>query len=217
MYNEGLIFVLTGPSGSGKTTNWKEICKKRKDTAEPSIVYTTRLKRNGENSGEQYYFITDNEFDKMVHENKFVCYTTFCGKKYGLSKEYVNKVISQDKKDLIFDSIMPVEYVKSISKNVIVIYLTTTTDEELKNRIIARVNGNITKEEIESRMKDAKKQKEEVLPQSDYVVVTDNTRTKEAIVDEIMYRIDNVKIEYEKNKNIYPNKLAQFFSKNYIN
>ena len=206
----GLVFVITGPSGSGKTTNWKEVCKIRKDTAKPSVVYTTRQQRIGEKDGEQYYFIKDDEFEKMIKNNEFACYTIFCGKKYGLSKEYVQKIIYQDKKDLIFDSIMPIEEVKSITKNVVVIYLTTSTDEELKNRIITRVNGNITQEEVEMRMQDAKKQREEILPKSDYIVITDSERGQNTITDEIMYIMDTIKKEYKDNNNIYPKELEQF-------
>ena len=209
-FSNGIIFVLTGPSGAGKTTNWWEICKRRQDTAKPSIVHTTRAKRDGEMEGDQYYFVDDDTFSQMAGSGEFSCYTTFCDKEYGLSKRHVKKVIEEDNQDMIFDSIIPVPDVKSIAPNVVVIYLTTSTDEELERRIISRANGNIAQEEVARRMQDARQQRREVAPICDYIVKTDGVRNKEEITNELMYIMDEVKREYQENGNIYPEQLQKF-------
>ena len=62
--------IVSSPSGAGKTT----ICKKLIQDIENlslSVSVTTRLKRQNEIDGKDYFFKSDEEFDKMVKEEKF--------------------------------------------------------------------------------------------------------------------------------------------------
>ena len=67
--NRGLVLIVSSPSGAGKTT----ICKKLIQEIENlslSVSVTTRLKRQNEIDGKDYFFKSDEEFDKMVKERK---------------------------------------------------------------------------------------------------------------------------------------------------
>jgi guanylate kinase len=93
---KGLIFVISAPSGTGKTTLCNMILKDFKDIT-PSVSYTTRAKRPGEENGISYHFINDEEFDKMIKEDEFIEWANVFGKRYGTAyKSVFNSDSSRD-------------------------------------------------------------------------------------------------------------------------
>ncbi|MGL5649880.1 MAG: guanylate kinase, partial [Clostridium sp.] len=61
---KGRIVVLIGRSGCGKDFFMKKLIGEL--TIKPVVTYTSRPKRDGELNGKDYYFVTKEEFDKMV-------------------------------------------------------------------------------------------------------------------------------------------------------
>ena len=66
----GAMFVLDGPSGSGKNAIMEELIKKDPNL-KFSVSVTTRAMREGEKHGVNYYYISDEEFDKLLEEDAF--------------------------------------------------------------------------------------------------------------------------------------------------
>lgn len=66
------LVVFTGPSGVGKATIEKELFKDKDLKLAFSISVTTREPRAGEKNGREYYFVSMDEFNKMIEENKFL-------------------------------------------------------------------------------------------------------------------------------------------------
>ena len=64
--NTGRLFVISGPSGAGKGTICKEILEK--DNITLSVSMTTRKPREGEIHGKSYYFVSQEEFKKIIEE-----------------------------------------------------------------------------------------------------------------------------------------------------
>ena len=84
------ILVLCGKTASGKDTILHELCENNK--FRPMISYTTRPPRSGEVNGEDYYFVSDEEFQSMADEGEFfetTAYTVASGDdwRYGSSKK----------------------------------------------------------------------------------------------------------------------------------
>ena len=77
----GILFVLSAPSGAGKTTLCSALRHK------PDFVYavscTTRAPRSGEVEGEDYQFLSKDEFDRRVVAGEFLEYAEVHGNKYG--------------------------------------------------------------------------------------------------------------------------------------
>ena len=71
MKNKGNLIVISGPSGTGKGTVCKELLK-----AQPEIVFsisaTTRKPRPGEVNGKDYWFLSKEEFQQMIAENRLL-------------------------------------------------------------------------------------------------------------------------------------------------
>ena len=143
------MVILSSPSGAGKTTLTKKIQQKYQ-SFKISVSHTTRSPRSNEIDGVDYFFVSKNDFSKLIKQQKFYEYAEIFGNFYGTSKKVVNETIK--KNDLIFD--IDWQGTKQLSKfedlKLIKIYLITDNKDELKKRLISR-NQN-TSDEIEKRL-----------------------------------------------------------------
>ena len=95
MEAKGILFIVSAPSGAGKTSLCKEVLKRvRADGARElrwSCSYTTRPPRPGEAHGQDYFFVSDEEFDRMVRAGEFAEWARVHGRKYGTSLRYLEE------------------------------------------------------------------------------------------------------------------------------
>ena len=87
-FKKGGMIVLSSPSGAGKTTLVKKISKNKNFSI--SISHTTRLPRDKEKNGKDYYFISKNNFKKLIKKEQFLEHAKVFDNYYGSSK-YLNK------------------------------------------------------------------------------------------------------------------------------
>ena len=93
MSKRGIVIVISGPSGSGKGTVVKElrgICP----SMQVSVSATTRLPREGETNGVEYYFKTREEFEGLIERGEVLEYTQYNGNYYGTLKSEAERIIS---------------------------------------------------------------------------------------------------------------------------
>jgi len=168
-----MLIVISGPSGSGKGTIIKEVMKKIPDLIY-SVSYTTRPKREGEIEGKDYFFISKDEFEKLIDEDFFIEWAKVYDYYYGTSKEFVLNNLN-DNRDVILEiEIQGAKKIREIydKKNVIFIFIAPPDFKELERRIMNRKRGE-TEEEIKKRMDFAKKEIEES-KNYDYIIINDN-------------------------------------------
>ncbi|HQJ57099.1 MAG TPA: guanylate kinase [Caldisericia bacterium] len=168
-----MLIVISGPSGSGKGTIIKEVMKKIPDLIY-SVSYTTRPKREGEIEGKDYFFISKDEFEKLIDEDFFIEWAKVYDYYYGTGKEFVLNNLN-DNKDVILEiEIQGAKKIREIydKKNVIFIFIAPPDFKELERRIMNRKRGE-TEEEIKKRMNFAKKEIEES-KNYDYIIINDN-------------------------------------------
>ena len=88
----GKLVVISGPSGSGKTTVCRELL------TDPAILLsisaTTRPPRRGENDGDNYYFISREEFLDRVERGLFAEHAEYNGNLYGTPREWLEKTLA---------------------------------------------------------------------------------------------------------------------------
>ena len=99
--NKGVMLVLSSPSGAGKSSICKSLMSLDKNLS-LSISTTTRKKRPNEKSGEDYIFVSIDEFKSMLNKNHFLEHANVFGNYYGTDKSIVESRINNGK-DLIFD------------------------------------------------------------------------------------------------------------------
>jgi guanylate kinase len=82
MKREGLLFIISAPSGAGKTTLCKEVIDIFRNLRH-SVSYTTRQPRPGEVHGRDYFFVSSDEFRRMVEAGEFAEWAEVHGNLYG--------------------------------------------------------------------------------------------------------------------------------------
>ncbi len=97
----GLMYILSSPSGAGKTTITRELLKKNKDLV-ASVSATTRPRRAGEVHGQDYFFVSKDEFREMVDNSEMLEHAKVFENYYGTPRAPVEEAL-QNGKDVIFD------------------------------------------------------------------------------------------------------------------
>lgn len=93
MKAQGSLFIISAPSGTGKTSLVKALCQELPDIKK-SISHTTREKREGEQDGMHYNFVSKAEFDEIIKSKAFLEHAKVFDNFYGTSKEWVQKTLN---------------------------------------------------------------------------------------------------------------------------
>jgi guanylate kinase len=92
----GKLFILSAPAGTGKTTLVQMLTQEFPCIVD-SISFTTRPPRFGELQGQDYCFISEDEFEQRIKEGQFLEYVRLYGNYYGTSREWVESHLNQGK------------------------------------------------------------------------------------------------------------------------
>lgn len=176
------VILITGPSGVGKGTIEKELFADKSLNLTFSVSATTRNKRVGEKDKEHYFFITKDEFKNLISQNAFIEYSKHFDNYYGTLFSEIKKNIDNGKHVLV--EVETTGAVNIINKykeenrenELISIFITPPSIEELRNRILGRQSES--EEEINSRIEKAKIELE-YKKYFKYIVKNDNI--KEAV------------------------------------
>ena len=176
------IFIISAPSGCGKTSLVRELCQTY-SFLEQTVSYTTRDIRSGEVDGQDYHFISKDEFIKNKKNNKFIESQNVYDNFYGTTYESINQILASGK-----DAILEIDYkgmllIKSKIPSSQSIYILPPSIEELEKRLLDR--GLDSDEVIEKRVSKAKDELKYV-KFADYTVMNDNfaqaTKSLKAII-----------------------------------
>jgi len=97
----GLLIILSSPSGAGKTTLTNKLVEWDTNIA-ISISVTTRPARGNEVDGKEYFFVTNEEFQKKVDDGEFLEHAEVFGHRYGTPAGLVEEAIDAGR-DVVFD------------------------------------------------------------------------------------------------------------------
>ena len=196
--NEGIIVILSSPSGAGKTSLVKEISLKNNYSI--SISHTTRKPRANEIDGIDYFFINQEEFEKLIHKKKFLEHAKVFNNYYGSSKDVVFEKLDKGK-NVIFDiDWQGTEQIKEkkLKYKIITIFILPPSRKELFNRLLNRDKND--EKNANERMKQFDK---DVIHWKNYdlVVVNDDfNKCYEKIIKHINPIKNNVSLNYDKNE-----------------
>ena len=98
--NDGIMVVLSSPSGAGKTTLVNLLAKN--NNFEISISHTTRKTRPNESTGKDYYFVSDQEFKRLIKNQEFLEYAKVFNNYYGTTRTPVIDNLNKGK-NVLFD------------------------------------------------------------------------------------------------------------------
>lgn len=177
----GKLFIISGASGVGKSTVLKKVMEGRKDL-QFSVSATTRAARPGEQEGVHYYFVTHEQFEKMIAEDAFLEYDAHNNNYYGTPAQQVEDKLQNG--HVILD-IEPVGAfnVQNKRSDATLIFIEAPSWEELERRLRGR--GDTSEDQIAMRLERAKWELEQK-PKYHHIVVNDEAQ---ACADQILHII----------------------------
>ncbi len=175
----GLLFVVSGPSGAGKDT-LVEALRERRPSLRYSVSVTTRGPRPEERNGEQYFFVSPQEFERLRHDGRLLEWREYNGNLYGTPCDYVEQNLIAG-----YDVVMKPEVngalaVKARYPAAVLIFLVPDHFSHLRERLLARRTE--TNEEIARRLEIAQ-QEMKFIRSFDYIVVNEQDHPTEAVRD----------------------------------
>ena len=178
----GKLFVISGSSGVGKGTVIKEFLKRNPDF-KLSVSCTTRAPREGEKHGENYFFLSKEEFVTCVEKGEFLEWAEFSGNMYGTKQPYVDEKLALGKNLILEIDTKGALNVKKIMPEATLIFILPPSFEELEARLRGRHTE--TEEAIQKRLESTRLEMENS-KQFDYQVVNDSVENAVLKLEEIM-------------------------------
>lgn len=168
--HEPLVLIVSGPSGSGKSTLVRKLLELPGTML--SISATTRPPRKGENDGQWYHFVSEEDFQHMAERGEFLEFARVFGKhSYGTPKKWLEEARAR-KLDLVLEiDVQGAEQVKRKLPDAVGIFILPPSRQELEKRIRAR--GQDSDDEIRTRLDRARLELQHY-SDYDYVVVNDD-------------------------------------------
>lgn len=171
---KGLLIVVSGPSGCGKST-LNQLLLQKKDNIVMSISDTTRAKRGKEIDGVDYNFITTEEFEENIKNNKYLEYAkVHSDKYYGTPVDWVEKMLDEGNDVILEIDIEGARQINEKRSDAIFIFIMPPSMSILKQRLVSR--GTESKEQVVERFKTAYKEINEVAKYN-YVIVNNDIDT----------------------------------------
>ena len=169
MNRKGIIIVVSGFSGAGKGTLMKELIKKHEGYA-LSVSATTRSPRPGEEHGREYFFVSNEEFEKLIAENGLIEHAGYVDHYYGTPRKFVEDKLSQGIDVILEIEIQGALQIKEQYPDAVLLFVMPPSAQELRKRLIGR--GTETEEVINQRLQRAKEEAVGI-ENYDYIVIND--------------------------------------------
>lgn len=187
---KGILIVVSGFSGAGKGTIMKRLLEEYKEQYALSISATTRDPRPGEAHGNEYFFISTEQFEDMIRQDELIEYARYVNNYYGTPRIFVEEQLARGKDVILEIEIQGALKVKKKFPDTLLLFVTPPSAQELKNRLIGR--GTEDEAAIHSRLSRAFEESQGI-ENYDYFVVNDDLEQCVAEVHEIIqsehYRI----------------------------
>lgn len=190
--SKGLLVVISAPSGGGKGTILKELFA-RDDNLRLSVSATTRSPRPGEKHGEQYFFISREEFEALIKEGKMLEHAEYIGNYYGTPREPVEAWTSEGRDVVLEIEVQGGAQIKKLMPECVSIFILPPSLEVLEKRLRGR--GTEDDATVRKRLITARK---EIPCAKDYDYVVFNDRLEDA-VEEIQAILRAEKLKYSRN------------------
>ncbi len=189
----GLLIIMSGPSGVGKGTIRREVMKDKSLNLYYSVSMTTRERRPGEVDGEDYYFVSKEEFQRNIDNNNLLEWAEFVGNRYGTPKDKVEKMRDEGKNVMLEIEVNGTTQVlkNCQGRDVISIFILPPSFEELENRI--RHRGTESEEVVQTRLKKARAEME-LKYHYEFIVLNDDLDRAAKEVKDIIRSRMNAKI-----------------------
>lgn len=182
MNERGLLVIISAPSGCGKSTIIAQLMSMRENFSF-SISATTRSPRIGEQDGKHYFFVSKEQFTRMIDEDAFLEHAVYVDNYYGTPKGAV-----QEKLDAGIDVILDIEVKGALQvmekcPDALSIFIMPPSFEELESRLVLR---GVDSEEVIKHRLEAARLECLLSEQYDYTVINDELFRATAEINDII-------------------------------
>jgi len=174
---EPLLIVISGPSGVGKDSVVNRMAE-RKLPFHFVVTATTRLPREDEVHGVDYFFFTKDEFAEMIEQNELLEYAFVYNDFKGIPKSQVREAFASGKDVVMRLDVQGAATIRELCPEAVLIFLTTGSEEGLGNRLTARKTEK--PEELKLRIATARQELKRVV-EFDYVVENRDSKLDETV------------------------------------
>ncbi|KAI6381493.1 hypothetical protein MCOR25_001186 [Pyricularia grisea] len=179
--------VICGPSGVGKGTLIQMLFQRHPDTFTLSVSHTTRAPRPGEQDGVHYHYVTKEQFQALIAEDKFVEHAQFGSNNYGTSKATIEEQTAKGKVVVLDIEMEGVKQVKKSSISARYVFISPPSEEELEKRLRGR--GTENEDSVNQRLSRAKEELAwSKTEKFDKVLVNDDLEKTFKELDEFVYQ-----------------------------
>lgn len=174
-----LLLIISGPSGVGKDT----VLDAMRAAGLPFhfvVTSTSRPPRPGEIDGEDYVFVSRDEFERMIAQDELIEYALVYDQYKGIPKRHVREALASGQDVVMRLDVQGAETVKRLVPQAIGVFLVAPSMEILERRLRARRSD--TPEQIQVRLAKARSEME-ALASFDYVVPNRDGQVERAVAD----------------------------------
>jgi guanylate kinase len=169
----GTLLVVSGPSGVGKSSVVEGVL--RATGASFSVSATTRPPRPGEVEGEDYHFVTPQEFDRLIAEGELLEWAEYGGHRYGTPKAPVLERLEAGDNVVLDIENEGAHQVKEVFSDAVLVFIVPPSIEELERRLRSR--GDTSDDDVRNRLGVAEAQIDDAKRSFDRLVVNDVLET----------------------------------------
>lgn len=131
---KGKVIIVSGPSGVGKSTICKEVIK-RLDNIYLSVSVTTRPKSDAEVDGQDYWFISEQEFQERIEKDLLLEHAEVFGHLYGTPKDKVEEAVNEGKNVILEIDVQGARQTQMVFPDAVMIFILPPTEKDLVKRI----------------------------------------------------------------------------------
>ncbi len=185
---QGTLYIVSSASGAGKNTILHRLLAED-DAIEYSVSATTRLPRDGEANGREYYFVSRGEFEERIAAGDFVEWAEVHHNLYGTLRRELDRLLGSGKDAILEIDVQGMRKLRRSGMDFVSIFIMAPSLEELERRLRAR--GTDTPEVIAVRLKNARA---EIEAREEY----DNVIVNETVDDAVAEFLDIVRVQRDR-------------------
>jgi guanylate kinase len=178
LYNpQPLLIVISGPSGAGKDT----VLQRMMERGLPLhfvVTATTRAKRSGEVHGKDYFFVSNDEFARMIEADELLEYAIVYNDYKGIPKQQIRNALDSGKDVIMRVDVQGAATIRKIVPEAVLVFLTTESEEAMVRRLETRKTE--TPEGLNLRIATARQELKRI-GEFDFIVVNHEFHLDEAV------------------------------------